>query len=45
MKPKTKRTLNVIFALGVLTAATSIGRAASINRGAIENDTNCKSDT
>lgn len=39
MRPRTKRVLNIIFALGILTSATSIGRAATINPGALKVDT------
>ena len=42
MKPSTKRVLNVIFCFGVITAAMSIGRAATITRHNLESDSSCK---
>ena len=43
MKPSTKRVLNVIFCFGVITAAMSIGRAATITKHNLETDSSCKS--
>lgn len=42
MKRKTKVVLDIIFALGLVTAALSIGRAATITRETISNDVTCK---
>lgn len=41
MKAKTKRQLNVIFGLGLITALLSIGRAATTTRHALAEDTTC----
>ena len=43
MKAKTKRQLSVLFGLGVVTAALSIARAASITKKALDEDTTYKS--
>ncbi len=42
MKLKTKRQLNLIFSLGLVTALLSIGRAATLTRKALSEDTTCK---
>ncbi|KAL8689577.1 MAG: hypothetical protein Q9218_004781 [Villophora microphyllina] len=39
MRPKTKRQLNVIFALSLITAPLSIGRAASLTKKTLTEDT------
>ena len=41
MKAKTKRQLNIIFALGLITAVLSIGRAATITKKTLNEDTTC----
>jgi len=41
MKAKTKRQLNIIFALGLITAVLSIGRAATITKKTLNDDTTC----
>ena len=43
MKKRTKRQLNVIFGLGLVTALLSIGRAATLTKKALTEDTTCKS--
>lgn len=43
MKAKTKRQLNVLFGLGLITAALSIARAATITKKTLNEDTTCKS--
>ena len=42
IKPSTKRTLNFIFCFGVITAAMSIGRAATTTKHNLETDSTCK---
>ena len=42
MKSQTKHTLNLIFCLGLLTAALSIGRAATSTRINFEHDSSCE---
>ena len=42
MKPRTKRRLNVLFALGLITAALSIGRAVTLTRKTLEIDATCE---
>lgn len=42
MKPATKRSLNVIFGLGLVTSALSIARAATINNKVLTDDSTCK---
>ncbi|KAL9000111.1 MAG: hypothetical protein Q9169_001186 [Polycauliona sp. 2 TL-2023] len=37
MRPRTRRQLNVIFGLGLITASLSIGRAATLTRKALRN--------
>ena len=41
MRDSTKLSLNVIFALGLITAAMSIGRVAATNYGTVETDQSC----
>jgi len=41
MKAKTKRQLNILFALGLITAVLSIGRAATITKKTLNDDTTC----
>ena len=41
MRDSTKRSLNIIFALGLVTAAMSIGRVATINYGTVATDISC----
>ena len=41
MKRKTKVVLHILFALGIVTAAISIGRAAAINFRNLTTDTTC----
>ena len=43
MKTKTKRQLNAIFYLGLITLALSIGRAATIDKKLLTADTTCES--
>lgn len=42
MKAKTKRQLNVLFGLGLITAVLSIGRAATITKKTLNGDTTCR---
>lgn len=41
MKPKTKRQLDALFCLGLITAALSIGRAVSITKKTLTEDATC----
>ena len=41
MKPKTKRQLNALFGLGLITAALSVGRAVTTTRKTLTEDTSC----
>ena len=43
MKRKTKTILNLFFACGLVTAALSVGRAATTNRGSLTEDTTWRS--
>ena len=43
MKRSTKLSLDVVFALGLITAVLSIGRVASMNLGVWATDTSCTS--
>ena len=42
MKPKTKRQLNLLFGLGLITAALSIARASTMTEKTLTEDTTCK---
>jgi len=41
MKAKTKRQLNILFGLGLVTAVLGIGRAATITKKTLNEDTTC----
>ena len=41
MKARTKRQLNAIFALGLITSALSIGRASTLTKETLSEDTTC----
>ena len=45
MRTRTKRQLNFLFGLGLITAALSIARAAIITKKSLTEDSTCKSST
>lgn len=42
MRASTKRILNILFGLSLVTAALSIGRAATITKKTLTEDTTCR---